>query len=222
MKNIPLPLKDSYKYKLIEKTELLLKRMRWKALFYDRDNTNKYNNKNNNTYVDETIDNKFKLKTRKCPPQIQDMKDFENDLLKLIENIQFRIVSDEFLNKLNEDINKIRFSDKLFVSADKTQNYYEITKENYNKILHDNITETSKKAQPLLPEKINIEAKKIAKSFDTHNKMDITAKRQCFVTIKDHKDDLLNIVKYRLLNPTKSELGKISKHILQKSTRILE
>ena len=36
----------------------------------------------------------------------------------------------------NEDINKIRSSDKLFVSADKTQNYYEITKENYSKILH--------------------------------------------------------------------------------------
>ena len=80
--------------------------MRWKTFFYDRDNSNKYNNKNN-TYVDETIDNKFKFKTRKCPLQIQDMKDFENDLLKLIESIQFRTVSDEFLNKLNEYINKI-------------------------------------------------------------------------------------------------------------------
>ena len=80
--------------------------MRWKTFFYDRDNSNKYNNKNN-TYVDETIDNKFKFKTRKCPMQIQDMKDFENDLLKLIESIQFRTVSDEFLNKLNEYINKI-------------------------------------------------------------------------------------------------------------------
>ena len=76
------------------------------------------------------------------------MKDFGNDLLKLIENIQFRTVSDEFLNKLNEDINKIRSSDKLFISADKTQNYYEMTKENYNKILHDSVTKVYKKAQP--------------------------------------------------------------------------
>ena len=101
LKNIPLPSKDSYKYKLIEKTEQLLKRMRWKAFFYERDNTNKYSNKNN-TYVEETIDNKCKLKTRKCPLQIQEMKDFENYLLKL-----FRAVSDEFLNKLNEVINGI-------------------------------------------------------------------------------------------------------------------
>ena len=83
-------------------------------MFYDRDNTNKYNNKNN-TYLDETIDKKFKIKTRKCPPLIQDMKYFENDLLKLIENIQFRTVFDKFLNELNENINKIRSSEKLYL-----------------------------------------------------------------------------------------------------------
>ena len=83
-------------------------------MFYDRDNTNKYNNKNN-TYLDETIDKKFKIKTRKCPPLIQDVKYFENDLLKLIENIQFRTVFDEFLNELNENINKIRSSEKLYL-----------------------------------------------------------------------------------------------------------
>ena len=87
------------------------------------------------------------------------MKDFENSLLKLIENIQFKTVSNNFLNKLDEDINKIRPSDKLFVSADKTEDY-EITKENYNKILHGNITKMNKKAHPLLPKKINMGAKK--------------------------------------------------------------
>ena len=87
------------------------------------------------------------------------MKDVEKDLLKLIENIQFRTVSEEFLNKLNEDMNKIRSSNELLVSADKTRNHYEITKENY-KILHDNITKTYEKAQPSLPKKINMEVKK--------------------------------------------------------------
>ena len=158
LKNIPLPTKGSNKYKLIEKAEQLLKRMRQKAFFYDRDNTNKYNNKNN-TCVDETIDNKFKLKTRKCPPQIPDMKDFEKDLLKLIQNIQYRTVSDKFLYELHENINKIRSLDKFFVSADKTQNYYELAKQTY-KILHDNITKTYRKQQPLLQKKINMETKK--------------------------------------------------------------
>ena len=49
-----------------------------------------------------------------------------------------------------------------------------------------------------------MEAKKIAKDFDIDKKMDITAKHQCFVTIKDHKDDFRVNPEYRLLNPTKS------------------
>ena len=48
----------------------------------------------------------------------------------------------------------------MFVSADKIHNYYEITKEKYNKILHNNITKTYKKAQPSLPKQINMETKK--------------------------------------------------------------
>ena len=52
------------------------------------------------------------------------------------------------------------------------------------------------------------------KSFNIDNKMDITAKRQCFVTIEDHKDNF-RVNPKLLLNPTKSELGKISKYILQ-------
>ena len=80
--------------------------MRQKAIFYDRDNTNKHNNKNDNTNVDETIHNKLQLKTRKCPPRILNVKDIENNILKLIKNIQFKTVCDKFLKKLNEDINK--------------------------------------------------------------------------------------------------------------------
>ena len=43
--------------------------------------------------------------------------------------------------------------------------------------------------QPSLPKKINMETKKITKCFNIDNKMNITTKRQCFVTIKDHRDD---------------------------------
>ena len=51
--------------------------------------------------------------------------------------------------------------------------------------------------------------------------MDITTKRQCFLTINDRKDEFQVNLKYRLFNPTKRQLGKISKHILQQiSTNI--
>ena len=48
------------------------------------------------------------------------MKDFESDLLKLIESIQFKTVSDAFLNKLNELLTKFDLQTNCFVSADKT------------------------------------------------------------------------------------------------------
>ena len=97
----------------------------------------------------------------------------------------------------------------MFISADKTQNFYEIKKEDHEKILYENVTKTYKKANPSLPNKINIEAKKIAKEFNMDEKLNIMTKQQCFVTMKDHKPDFHTNPKYRLLTPTKSELGKL-------------
>ena len=75
-------------------------------------------------------------------PQIPEMKEFENEILTMIENIKFRRVSDKFLKKLDEDIRKINSSEKMFVPADKTQNFYHIDKYTYNKILTENVTKT--------------------------------------------------------------------------------
>ena len=44
----------------------------------------------------------------------------------------------------------------------------------------------------------------------------INGKNNCFITLKDHKENFLNNPKTRLLNPTKNELGRISKSILNK------
>ena len=49
----------------------------------------------------------------------------------------------------------------------------------------------------------------IAKEFNLDDNLNMMAKQQCFVTIKYHKP---GIQKYRQLNPTKSKLGKLSKH----------
>ena len=47
------------------------------------------------------------------------------------------------------------------------------------------------------------------------------AKQECFVTLKDLREDYRTNPKYCLLNPTKSQLGKISKPILQKINKTL-
>ena len=48
------------------------------------------------------------------------------------------------------------------------------------------------------------------------NRMFINGKNNCFITLKDHKENFLNNPKTRLLNPAKNELGRISKAILDK------
>ena len=40
--------------------------------------------------MEETFE--FKKYTRKCPPQIDDLKPFEEDLIRLIEKIKFKCV----------------------------------------------------------------------------------------------------------------------------------
>ncbi len=42
------------------------------------------------------------------------------------------------------------------------------------------------------------------------------AERQAFITLKDHKENFENNPKCRLINPAKSEIGRISKKILEK------
>ena len=104
------------------------------------------------------------------------MKGFEKDLTKMIENIQFRKVSSAFLLKLDKDIKNIKSSKKMFIPANKTQNFYEIKKEDHKKIFYENVPKTYKKENPSLPKKVNIEAKKIDKEFSRDDKLNIMAK----------------------------------------------
>ena len=80
LKNIPIPSPATYSTRLIEKVESLIKRMRWKAFFFK---------KGENDDQSETEDH-FGFKTRKCPPRIEELEPFEDDLLKMIEDVQFR------------------------------------------------------------------------------------------------------------------------------------
>ena len=87
-KNIPLPPRNVYKAKLINKVESVIRRMRWKAHFFL------------NPTTDSSPKQTYGFKTRKCPPQIEELKKFENDLFKMVEDIRFRTVNDQFLNAL--------------------------------------------------------------------------------------------------------------------------
>ena len=65
-------------------------------------------------------------------------------------------------------------------------------------------------------EKINTEAAKIAADLELDNRIEALALKPSYLTLKDHKSDWPGKVHCRLINPTKTNLGKISKSILDR------
>ena len=74
-KNIPLTSEKAYKKLLVEKIELLIKRMRWKTFFFD------------NPSNDEEPVQKYGFRSRSSPAQHKDLIKFEEDLLALAKNV---------------------------------------------------------------------------------------------------------------------------------------
>ena len=56
----------------------------------------------------------------------------------------------------------------------------------------------------------------IAEKRGLDNRIDALAKKDAFITLKDHKPNFQNNPTCRLINPTKSEIGIISKQILER------
>ena len=99
----------------------------------------------------------------------------------------------------------------MFIFPDKTRNTYETDKDAYLKLLNDNSTKTYRKSNNTVFSKINKEAKQIANNYKIVDRIDCIGKVDAFISLKDHKDNFLSKPKCRLINPAKSEIGKISK-----------
>ena len=203
-KNIPLPSRNDFLQRLIEKTEQFLRRMRWKAYFFLNPDTS--------TSSKDT----YGFKSTKNPPPVEELKEFEDDMLKMVQSLKFKQVNDPFLNKLNGDAERIKKETKLLISADKTTNFYKLEPSKYNDLLEQNITKSYKKAHPDILRDIHKEDKKIATKLGIDDRVDTTANKNAFITLKDHKPNFDNKPTCRLINPTKSEIGKISKEILDR------
>ena len=130
-KNIPIPTEKEYKIQLIAKVESFTKGMRWKALEFLGE-------------LDPNEKETFGFKSHNCPPFVNELAEFESDLLTMVHNIEFRLMTNNFLSKLKDDVNVIN-NTKEVVNADKSTNTYKMNKNAYNKYLTENITKTYKK-----------------------------------------------------------------------------
>ena len=88
--------------------------------------------------------------------------------------------------------------------ADKTKTMYRMERAQYECLLCENITKHYKVAEVDTYDMINKEVKAIASTFDIADRMDAMAKRESFITLKDHKDNFENNFSCRLINPVKS------------------
>ena len=190
---------------LIEKVESVIRRMRWKAFFYLNDGKDK---------DEDGSEDHYGLKSKRSPPHVDELDAFEEDLTTLIEDVQFRKTCDRFQNTLQKDIQRIKSSKAVLVPADKTRNLYELGKDQYEKLLTENITKHYRTADKDAYNGVNEEAQVIAKELDIADRMETMAKREAYITLKDHKDNFENSLPCRLINPAKSEMGMVSKHML--------
>ena len=135
--------------------------------------------------------------------------------------IKFRIVKDSFGRKLNEDILNIKSSPNVYAFADKTTNVYKLPPQDYRKLLHENITKSYKKSPTRFEKSINLEARKIAAGVKLDDRIEYMAKVLAYITLKVHKDNFRSADPCRLINPSKSNIGKISKSVLDNINRNL-
>ena len=83
----------TYKLQLIEKMDLFIKKLRWKAIFFI----------NNIMETTEFCASglAYGLRRNKCAPQLKELMPFEDDLVHLVKGIKFRNVRNNFQRKLH-------------------------------------------------------------------------------------------------------------------------
>ena len=92
LKNIPIPLKANYLKSMMVKVENFIKRIRWKAHFFDNPMM-----RNDDNYTN------YGFRSNISPSQNPALTSFKADIYDMVRNIEFRKVRNDFQGKLKED-----------------------------------------------------------------------------------------------------------------------
>ena len=120
---------------------------------------------------------------------MHEVENFENELMLVTKNIDFRKANNSFQSQLNEGIKHIKGDSKIFIPADKSRNIYKMDMETYEKLLHKNIIKTYKKMNKKKVRPININAKKMVKDLELEGRIEKMQDSECYIVVKDHKED---------------------------------
>ena len=135
LKNIPIPPKDSYMKSFISKVESLIRRMRWKAFFSEKEENRE----------DRIQTETYGFNTENTAPSKPLLMPFENDIYDWISTIKFSKHRSNFQKKLTTDRKNIQSSEEVYVPADKSTNIYKMKLNECNQLLLSKITSNYKK-----------------------------------------------------------------------------
>ena len=94
-------------------------------------------------------------------------------------------------------------------------------KKNIKKYLLENVTKIYRRTPRSKINRINIEAKNIVTKLGIEDRVERLSEGNAYVTVKDHKEEFPEKPSFRLINPSKSEIGKNSKIILDKVNKVV-
>ena len=99
----------------------------------------------------------------------------------MIQSIGFKTFRNEFLNKLQKEVENIRSSKNMLVFADKSTNLYKVSREHYEELLHDNIMQTYKRGSPGAKRKIDKKSKQFAEHLGIDDRMECYSDQHAFI-----------------------------------------
>ena len=82
--------------------------------------------------------------------------------------------------------------------------------------LEDIISTKYESCDRALVRSVNEEAADVARLYEIEDRVDALSEGEAFMQIKDHKEGFPQRIEYRLLNPSKSSIGALSKKFLDK------
>ena len=137
--------------------------------------------------------------------QVKYLIQFQDVLVRMIKELKFSIVKNNFQTKLREDMKQVQTSKKALTPAGKIFNMYRLHNKGYQNLLRNAITTSYKKENKSIGTKINKGGIKFAKQANMLDKIEINDTDNSFSTLKDHKRNFTNHLTARLINLSKNQ-----------------
>ena len=218
-KNIGFQSLESYKASLISWNEDLITCMRWKLFHAIR----KLRIQKNNVSLQDSCcernirDENYGFRTLKTAPPDRLLKPFEDDIFNIIPQLRLKRFHNDVQENIKKDLSRLKGLDKVLIKSDKTGNWYTMDVSEYCRQMRNLITKDYKQISQEEIQEIDREAAFLAKQLGMDDRIDCMALENAFITVKDHKAGFPARLYFRLINPAKSNIGKISKVILSRT-----